>query len=314
MTLKQVLQISDMLDHPKANGAEVAALFADHPHCTVEVRPVEGEKGHTDFIRITIAGLDGRSAGGEHPTLGLIGRLGGIGARPARIGSVSDGDGAVSVLSAALKLAEMSTRGDRLAGDVMVATHICPDAPTLPHEPVEFMDSPVPISTMNMQEVDDAMDAVISVDTTKGNRVFNHRGIALSPTVKSGYILKFSDDLVRILETTTGEAAHTFAVTTQDITPYGNGVFHINSILQPAVATDAPVVGLAITTASVVPGSATGASHETDIALAARFCIEVAKEFTANRTRFHDADEFSRMSALYGSMNHLQTLGATANA
>lgn len=314
MTLKQVLEIADTLDHPNVGGKEVAALFADHAHCSAAVRTVHGDKGSTDFLCITIAGVNGRTVGGNNPTLGLIGRLGGIGARPTRIGSVSDGDGAVAVISAALKLAEMSSRGDRLPGDVIVTTHICQDAPTLPHEPVEFMDSPVEISTMNSHEVKADMDAVISVDTTKGNRVFNHRGIALSPTVKSGYVLKFSDDLVRLLEMTTGEAAHTFAVTTQDITPYGNGVFHINSILQPAVATAAPVVGLAITSASVVPGSATGASHETDVASAARFCIEAAKEFTAQRAQFYDADEYSRLTELYGDLSHLQTVGGGINA
>jgi hypothetical protein len=26
------------------------------------------------------------------------------------------------------------------------------------------------------------MDAVLSIDTTKGNRIINHRGLALSPT------------------------------------------------------------------------------------------------------------------------------------
>src|SRR5699024_9816688 len=152
------------------------------------------------------------------------------------------------------------------------------------------------------------MDAILSIDTTKGNNVFNHKGIAISPTVKSGYILKFSEDLVRILATTTGDLPATFTVTTQDITPYGNGVYHINSILQPAVATDSPVVGVAITARSAVPGSATGASHEIDIAQAARFSIEVAKEFTSGKIDFYDAPEFERLERLYGSMKHLQTL------
>jgi hypothetical protein len=100
-----------------------------------------------------------------------------------------------------------------------------------------------------------------------------------------------------------------FAITTQDITPYGNDLFHLNSILQPSVATGAPVVGLAITTESVVPGCATGASHVTDIEEAVRFSIEVAKNFAAGQCRFHDEQEFRRIIELYGPMNHLQTLG-----
>ena len=50
------------------------------------------------------------------PTLGIIGRLGGVGARPAAIGLVSDGDGAVTALAVALKLVDMARRGDQTSG------------------------------------------------------------------------------------------------------------------------------------------------------------------------------------------------------
>ena len=203
----------------------------------------------------------------------------------------------------------MSRKGDRLPGDVYITTHICPHAPTEPHEPVDFMGSPVDMLIMNQHEVLPEMDAILAIDTTKGNQIINHRGIAISPTVKSGYILKFCDDLLRIMESTTGDLPVTFAVTTQDITPYGNGVYHLNSILQPAVATDAPVVGVAITAKTAVPGCGTGASHEVDIALAARYAIEVAKEYTQGKFEFYDQDEFERLVQLYGPMTHLQTLG-----
>jgi hypothetical protein len=111
------------------------------------------------------------------------------------------------------------------------------------------------------------------------------------------------------MEMTTGDLPVTFAVTTQDITPYGNDIYHINSILQPSVATSAPVVGLAITTKTAVPGCGTGASHEVDIAQAVRFSIEVAKEYTQRKFEFYDVEEFARLEAKYGSMEHLQTLG-----
>lgn len=146
----------------------------------------------------------------------------------------------------------MYGRGDVLEGDVILSTHVCPDAPTRPHDPVPFMDSPVSVLDCNREEIDEAMDAVVSIDTTKGNRLLNHRGIALSPTVKEGWILRVSDGLLGVLETVTGEAAHVLPITTQDITPYGNGVHHINSIMQPCVATPAPVVGLALTAQSAV--------------------------------------------------------------
>lgn len=309
MSLKYTMEVMELLDDANINGQQVVDLFKDKKYVEASYETVKGDKGSTDFVKITIKGENGKSSGGDAPTLGVVGRLGGIGARPSRIGLVSDADGAVAAIATALKLAVMSEKGDRLPGDVCVTTHICPDAPTEPHEPVDFMGSPVDIFTMNKYEVTPEMDAILSIDTTKGNKVFNHKGIAISPTVKSGYILKINDDLIRIMEMTTGDLPATFAVTTQDITPYGNGLYHINSILQPAVATDAPVVGVAIVAKTAVPGCGTGASHEVDIAQAVRFSIEVAKEYTKKQFEFYDVEEYERIEALYGSMKHLQTLG-----
>lgn len=311
MLWKQVLDLFDILDSPHVTGEQVAELLRLRGATDVQVRTVEGDKGTTDFVRVLVPGTKGRSCGGDSPTLGIIGRLGGIGARPAQIGFVSDGDGALAALAAALKLVEMADRGDQLPGDVIVATHVCPHSPIIPHDPVPFMDAPVDIAIMNREEVEDGMEAILSVDTTRGNRIINHRGIAISPTVKEGYILRVSEDLLRIMEQVTGRLPVTFPITTQDITPYGNGVYHLNSILQPAVATAAPVVGVALTAESVVPGCGTGASHAEDVELAARFCVEVAKAYGAGQCRFYDPDEFARLLRLYGPMNHLQTLGNT---
>lgn len=314
MVLKQTLVALETLDNAFVTGEMVADLFKEYPNVQKDVVKVTGEKGSTDFIKITIPGSEGKLSGGTAPTVGIIGRLGGIGARPSRIGLVSDADGAVAAVASALKLADMQVKGDVLPGDVIVSTHICPDAPTRPHEPVDFMDSPVDILTMNKHEVIPEMDSIISIDTTKGNRVVNHKGIALSPTVKEGYILRVSEDLLRIMEMTTGKFSTTFPITSQDITPYGNDLYHINSILQPSVATDAPVIGLAITAQSIVPGCGTGASHETDIADAVRFSVEVAKETTGGTCQFYDQDEFNRMTTLYGSMKVLQTMGKAASS
>ncbi|WP_408007530.1 DUF1177 domain-containing protein [Pseudalkalibacillus sp. A8] len=310
MTLKQTITISDLLDCTQITGNEVVTLFKDFALVKASYSTVKGAEGSIDFVRISIKGTNGKLVNGDAPTFGIIGRLGGIGARPKRIGIVSDADGAVAALSAALKLAEMSERSDRLEGDVIITTQICPFAPTIPHEPVEFMGSPVDMSTLNEYEVLPEMDAILSIDTTKGNRIINHKGIAISPTIKEGYILRVSEDLLRLMEMTTGRLPVTYPITMQDITPYGNGLYHINSILQPVAATSAPVVGLAITAESIVPGCGTGASHETDIAMASRYSIEVAKEFTNGVTSFYDEDEFETLTSLYGSMMKFQTLGS----
>jgi len=304
--LSQVLEIYDLLDDGKISGEKVKNFFGKRGQEIIEVNKVEGDKGFTEFVKIIIKGKNGKLSGGNSPTLCIIGRLGGIGARPEKIGIVSDADGAIAALSIALKLIDMKGKLDQLEGDVIVTTHICPNAPTIPHKPVEFMGSPVDMETMNKYEVDSNCDAILSIDTTKGNKILNFRGFAISPTIKEGWILPPSEDLLRIMEITTGKPPKVMPVATQDITPYKNGLKHINSIFQPATATDAPVVGVAITTETVVPGSATGASHEVDIEEAARFCIEVAKEFGRGNLKFYDEEEFKLLIKKYGKMKHLQ--------
>lgn len=303
--LKQVIEVMDYLDSATITGFDIKKIFEGRSHTDINVQTIEGEKGSTDFIKIKISGIKGKTLGKSAPTLGIIGRLGGIGARPEQVGLVSDGDGAVIVLSAALKLVDMVNKGDKLDGDVIVSTHICPNAPIKPHRPVPFMGSPVDIQTMNRMEIDPEMDAVLSVDTTKGNKIANWRGFAITPTVKEGWILKVSDSLLDIMEIVTGEAPKVCPITTQDITPYGNDLYHINSIMQPATATDKPVVGVAITTQVPVPGCATGASHPLDIEQAARYCLEVAKSFGRQLCTFYDEDEWRIIQKTYGSLKIL---------
>ncbi len=310
MLIKELAELFDILDSSSASGEVVKQyLLSLNKDANVNITKMAGAKGSTDFIKVKIAGKNGKTAGGTAPTLGVIGRLGGLGARPEQIGFVSDGDGALSALTVAAKLLNMQTRGDVLEGDVIISTHICPNAPTSPHKPVPFMGSPVNMVQMNEAEVDGEMDAILSIDTTKGNRISNKRGFAISPTIKEGYILKVSNDLLDIMEVTSGECPNVFALSQQDITPYGNDLFHLNSILQPAIATHAPVVGVAITTQTMVAGCATGASHFVDVESAARFALEVAKSFTAENCQFYDKKEYEMILEKYGPMNHFQTKG-----
>lgn len=311
MVFKQMLEVFDILDDINASGDRIAAYLKDiKDDADVQVKAIYGDKGKTDLVKVVIPGTNGRINGGDAPTLGLIGRLGGLGARPERIGFVSDGDGALTVLTAAAKLLSMQNKGDALEGDVIVVTHVCSDAPTEPHEPVDFMDSPISMQQCNEEEVCDEMEAILTVDTTKGNRVINTMGFAISPTVKEGYILRTSEDLLDLMQMTTGRLPKVFPVTTQDITPYGNDLYHLNSVLQPAVATSAPVVGVAITTEVPVPGCGTGATHGADVEMTVRFVLEVAKAYGRKRCSFYDEKEFEHILNLYGTMNHLQTLGA----
>ena len=310
MLLKQILELYDLLDDPGADGQRVLSyLRSVDPDADCETYPLEGEKGVTHMVRIRIPGHSGKTAGGDAPTLGILGRLGGLGARPERIGFVSDGDGALAALAVAAKALDMRRKGDALPGDLFISTHICPDAPTRPHEPVPFMDSPVSTAQVNREEVTPDLDAILSIDTTKGNRIINVRGFALSQPVKEGYILPLPESFLDLMEQTTGRLPQVFPLNMQDITPYGNTVHHINSILQPATCTDAPVVGIAITTETAVPGCGTGCSHFADVEEAARFALEAAKAFGTGDLTFYDRTDFAEMVRRYGSMKRLQTMG-----
>lgn len=310
MILKHLIEAYDLLDSPSASGETVVEyLRSIDPNCQVETYPLTGHSGSTDMVRILIPGANGKSSGGNAPTIGLLGRLGGLGARPERIGFVSDGDGALTVVACAAKLLSMRVRGDILPGDIFLSTHICPDAPTMPHEPVAFMGSPVATADINREEVTDDLDAILSIDTTKGNRIANTRGFALSPTVCQGTILPVAPDLLDLMEITTGRLPEVFALSLYDITPYGNGLYHLNSILQPATATKAPVVGVAVTTQSPVAGCATGATHLNDLDEAGTFLIEVAKAFGRQQCSFYDVEDFALFKNRYGSLEHLQTMG-----
>ena len=310
MLYRQMLDLYDILDDEKADGKRVVEYMKKiNADCLAETHVLKGAQGITHMVKVVIPGEKGKRNGGEAPTIGILGRLGGLGARPERVGFVSDGDGALAALTAAAKLLDMQKKGDYLQGDVIVSTHVCPDAPTKPHEPVPFMGSPVEMYQVNQDEVTEEMDAILSIDTTKGNRIANERGFFISPTVKEGYILRVSERLLDLMEITTGRRPKVFALTQQDITPYGNDLFHINSILQPSVATSAPVVGVAVTTETVVPGCATGATQLPDVEEAARFVLEVAKEFGQGVCDFYDKEEYARIQKLYGSMTRFQGFG-----
>lgn len=133
MLIKQVMEVFDVLDSSTVDGAAVKKyLQSVNPEANVEVYPLEGPKGSTDMVKVRIPGTNGKSKGGSAPTIGLLGRLGGIGARPEMIGFVSDGDGALCALAVAAKLLDMQTKGDYLEGDVFVSTQICPTLRLLP--------------------------------------------------------------------------------------------------------------------------------------------------------------------------------------
>jgi hypothetical protein len=313
MGLQEVLNVTELMDSPQLSGQLVAELLGsvDAMGCEITVSSVpyqapEDSAQKCDFLKVVIPGEPGSEAASKAPTLGIIGRLGAQQAQPQRVGYVSDADGSIVAIAAALKLLKLYAAGVRLAGDVIITTHVSSHASITRRKPVDFMGTPVSSKVMNTYEVDPKMDGILSFDTSKGNRLINHRGIAISPTAKAGYLLPVAPDLLTILEYATGRPAHTFPIVQQDITPYDNGLRHFNSIMQPTVATDAPVVGVALTAQAVVPGSSTGSSYEDALLDGTRFAVETAKQFTRGDVAFFHADEYSTLISRYGEMTKFQ--------
>ena len=302
--LKRILEVVDLVDTASASAAKVAdwlrGLGAE-----VEIVALEGP-GHTDLLRVTVRGSEGSRAGGSAPTLGVIGRLGGIGPRPQKLGLMSDADGAIVALASAGGLARMRRLGDVLRGDVLIRTHISSSSPMAPHEPAPFIDSPVDRDTLARAEVDPEMAAILSIDSTRANRIAKQGGFAITGTVKEGYILRPTNAMLDVYERVAGRPPVVLPLFTQDITPSGNLVHHINSIMQPSTLTDAPVVGVALLAPVVVAGVATGVLREQELAAAATFVVEVAKEFSAGALPFYHEDELRRLVEMYGSLRHLQ--------
>lgn len=309
MAFQQIVDAYELLDSAVIDGDEVARVLTAMGLRDVVTRRISSDRHFTDFLQVRVPGKR-RDA----PVLGIVGKLGGIGARPEQIGMVSDADGAIAAVAMAMKLATMNRKGDVLEGDVIISTHICPAAPTRPHHPVPFMSAPVDRRVLGQAEIHRDMAAILSIDTSRGNRVVNWKGIAITPTVREGYILPVSADLIDIVETVTAQPVVVMPLSTQDITPYANDLFHINSILQPSVYASVPVVGVAVTAATVVPGCATGATQIDDIEKSVRFSIEVAKRFGSGRCQFHDEEEYKKLTRIYGSMRHLQTAEGVIHA
>jgi len=311
--MKHILEIIDLLDDARVNGLRVKEFFDSRSlteYIDVNIETIKGDRGSTDFVSIRIPGIKGKSSDGDAPTLGVIGRLGGIGARPAYLGLTSDADGAIVALAVAYKIAEMSKRGDRLPGDVVVSTHICPNAPVRPAKPVPMMDSPVGIFDLLVRETAGELDAVLSIDATKANWVVKQTGFAITPTVKDGWILKVSQDLINVYVRVTGEPPVIVPITMQDILPFSTPVYHINSIMQPWLYTSAPVVGVAITARMALPGSGTGSTNIYALELAARFVVEVAKDYTMGRVRFYDEEEWDTIIKMHGHVREIMSRGA----
>lgn len=305
--LREVLDVLEFLDDAR-NGAEpFAALLPEGPH-SVEITPFESDIGKTDFIKILFPGKSGKSSGGNAPTTGLIGSNGGLRLPGPYPGLASDADGCIVGLAAALRLARVRARGQELAGDVLISTHICQQAHPAPHDPFPFVMSPLPSSEKHPRLVDERMDAILTPETCKGNKMVSHLGFAVTPPVREGFILRPHASILHIMEMVTGKAPVVFPITMQDVTPYELGVHHICGMVLPSIFSTAPVVGVPLTTEIQAHPSATGVQQPMVLEAAARFCVEVATSFGNGDCEFHYPGDFDGMVEAFGAVRGWQRL------
>jgi Protein of unknown function (DUF1177) len=305
MLMHEIITAWDWIDRPDASGQRIAGYFAEHLSVTPEVTRLQDGNYNTEVIKWVIPGSSGKSAGGTAPTLAISGRLGGVGARPRYTGTVSDADGAVVAIATALKLSNAIQLGEPTAGDVHITTHICPAAPVRDIPVRGQMNSPVPAELLLRYEAPASADALLSVDTTRGHRIINHTGIAITPTLVDGYLLRVSDDLLTTYTDVTNELPNVLPITMQDIMPSDAGIYRINSIMAPGNVFDGPVVGLATVSEGLVFGTATSAAPPATLETAARFCVEVARRYGEGRISFYDVEEHGRILERFGRMRHL---------
>ncbi len=305
--LREILDVLEYLDDARNAADRFAGLLPDGAR-KIEVTPFESDLGKTDFIKILIPGATGKSAGGAAPTLGIIGSNGGLRLPGAYPGLASDADGCIVGLACALRLARMRTRGQQLAGDVLISTHICQQAHPAPHDPFPFVMSPLPSSEKHPRLVDDRMDAILTPETCKGNKMVSHLGFAVTPPVREGFILRAHETVLHIMEMVTGKAPVVFPITMQDVTPYELGVHHICGMVLPSIFSTAPVIGVPLVTEIQTHPSATGAQQPMVLESAARFCIEVATAFGNGDCEFYYPGDFEGMLESFGAMRGWQRI------
>lgn len=307
MLLREVIDAYTLIDRADANGKIVSDYFAREftedflPKVTTE----KSEIGQTDILEWDIQGSEGKTGGGTAPTLAIVGRLGGVGARPASIGTVSDSDGAIVAVAVALKLARAAQLGDGCKGDVKIITHICPNAPTKNYPVLGQMQSPVTMEVLLNYEAPAEADALLSVDTTRGHTILNHTGFAITSSLVNGYLMRVSDDLLQIMSDVTNELPVVLPISMQDITPYGTDIYHINSIMQPGQRFDGPVVGIATVANTRVTGLSTNVSVPKTLEETSRYCVEVARRYGDGKVQFYDPEQYELLEKLYGKMGFL---------
>lgn len=299
--LKQGIEVLDLLTSAEVNGTMLVEYLNSLGSCEAQVECVCGLNGSYKTLKVTITGTDGAISGGGSPTLGFVGQVGDQASSQSKNERIPDYIGTSIVLLTATKILQMNKSGNALRGDVILSAQISSNTATSENTTLQ---KEVPTHT----EVSQFMDAVISIGSYKREKVGYHKGIAISPTVKEGYILKLSDDLWALAKKNTDVLPISLPLSQQDIIPRETGLPQAHTILQPSRATSAPVVGIGIQNEKA-SGQGLETCFSERIESTGRFLATVATAFTNGECSFFDEQEFTLLRTSYGDMSHFQHIG-----
>ncbi|AHC52038.1 hypothetical protein SUSAZ_08970 [Sulfolobus acidocaldarius SUSAZ] len=228
----------------------------------------------------------------------VLGRLGAIQVRQEK-GLVSDADGAIVSLAILFELLNLREKGIELDVDVSFVTNISLDAKLIRHRPFNFMVPLIGLDEALREEVDGEANLILSIDSTKGNRIAKYDDFAITHVIKDGYILKVNDELVDIYNRVTGHEVYFVPLTTGDLTPMEYNVYHISTLVSPWLYSSSPLIGIATVSKQVVPGYVTGVQDVEMLEHASRFCLEVLK-YVEKGGRVYEESELKELREKLG--------------
>ncbi|AWR93790.1 DUF1177 family protein [Acidianus brierleyi] len=231
----------------------------------------------------------------------ILGRLGAIRVSN-HYGIVSDADGAIISLTSMI---EWAKNYSEIEGEAIFSTNISLDAKLIPHKPFNFMVPLVGLDDALRLEVDKEAQFLISVDSTKGNRIAKYNDFAISHIIKDGYILKIPDEIIDIYEKVTEHEPYFVALTSGDLTPMEINAYHISTFLSPWLYTESPILGLATVSKYPIPGYETGVQNVTMLERASRFSIEVLKYYFSGGDIYSE-EELSSLKNVLGESQFMK--------
>jgi len=224
----------------------------------------------------------------------ILGRLGAIQMQNVNKGLVSDADGAIITLAVLFELQNLLNNGIELNLGVSFVTNISLNAKLIPHKPFDFMVPSIGLEDALKEEVESNASLILSIDSTKGNKIAKFDDFAITHVIKDGYILKPNDEIIDIYNRVTGHEVYFIPLTTGDLTPMDFNVYHISTLVSPWLYTESPVIGIATVSKQIIPGYVTGVLNIEMLEHAARFCLELLK-FVEKDGKVYDENELSEL-------------------